>query len=138
MTRMRFATTLIATSIAPIVVRGVVGEKIGARRADGARPISKTRRSALAVVRRRSSALDEGRGVVRVLLLLLDRLLLLRCVLRLLLALLRWLMGHRSLLRIAGIRRSVTIGQHLSLGCRNSSFRREQSPLSACHATRVA
>jgi len=51
--------------------------------------------------RPRPSVLDEGRGVARVLLLLLDRLLFLRRVLRLLLACLRGLMGHGSLLWIA-------------------------------------
>ena len=55
----------------------------------------------VAVARR--SVLDEGHGVTRVLFLLLDRLLFLRCVLWLLLVFFRGLMRHRSLLWIAGI-----------------------------------
>ena len=45
--------------------------------------------------------LDERRSVARVLLLLLDGFLFLRCVLRLFLARFRWLMGHGSLRCIA-------------------------------------
>src|SRR5947207_15982293 len=103
MTWMRVAIRRRAISTSPIELS--IAGKIGARRADGARRIGRTRKQrSVAFSRSRprqlslraspavSLVLDEGRGVGRVLLLLFDRLLFLRRALRLLLAFLRWLM----------------------------------------------
>jgi hypothetical protein len=75
----------------------------GWRRTSGRERVAHARRGriAAAALLVRPLVLDEGRGVARVLLLLLDRLLFLWRVLRLLLAGLRGLMGHGSLLWIA-------------------------------------
>ena len=64
---------------------------------EGERPCWRQRLLNTAVIDRYASVLDEGRRIARVLPLLLDRSLFLRCVLRLLLAFLRGLMGHGSL-----------------------------------------
>src|SRR2546426_7266372 len=78
----------------------------GARRRSGSGAPARRRGPPLS-----PSVLDEGNGVARVLLLLLDRFLFLRRVLRLLLAFLRGLMGHGPLLWVARTWRPVTIGE---------------------------